>query len=75
MIEEKSGRPCSKRPGSSGSQPSDLTFLMGGLFVAGQSVKVFYGLPHALVGLLQAVIVLSVTASDFFVRYRMRRVR
>lgn len=52
-----------------------IAFLMGGLFVAGQSVKVFYGLPHALVGLLQAVIVLSVTASDFFVRYRMRRVR
>ena len=52
-----------------------VAFLMGGLFVAGQNVKAFYGLPHALVGLLQAVIVLSVAASDFFVRYRMRWAR
>jgi simple sugar transport system permease protein len=52
-----------------------VAFLMGGLFVAGQSIKVFHGLPHALVGLLQAIIVLSVVASDFFVRYRVRLAR
>ena len=49
-----------------------VAFLMGGLYVAGESMKVFYSLPDALVGLFQAVIVLSVTASEFFVRYRLR---
>ncbi len=46
--------------------------LMGGLYVAGESMKVFYSLPDALVGLIQAIVVLSVTASEFFVRYRLR---
>ncbi|MDA0230403.1 MAG: ABC transporter permease [Proteobacteria bacterium] len=49
-----------------------VAFLMGGLYVAGDSMKVFYSLPDALVGLFQAAIVLSVTASEFFVRYRLR---
>ncbi len=49
-----------------------VSFLMGGLYVAGESMKVFYSLPDALVGLFQAVIVLSVTASEFFARYRLR---
>tara|TARA_Y100000588_G_scaffold173098_2_gene186948 strand:- start:319 stop:1416 length:1098 start_codon:yes stop_codon:yes gene_type:complete len=49
-----------------------VAFLMGGLYVAGESMKVFYSLPDALVGLFQAIIVLSVTASEFFVRYRLR---
>ena len=49
-----------------------VAFLMGSLFVAGESMKVFYSLPDALVGLIQAIIVLSVTASEFFVRYRLR---
>jgi len=49
-----------------------VAFLMGGLYVAGESMKVFYNLPDALVGLIQAIIVLSVTASEFFVRYRLR---
>lgn len=49
-----------------------VAFLMGSLFVAGESMKVFYSLPDALVGLIQAIIVLSITASEFFVRYRLR---
>lgn len=49
-----------------------VAFLMGGLYVAGESMKVFYSLPDALVGLIQAIIVLSVTASEFFIRYRLR---
>jgi len=52
-----------------------VAFLMGGLYVAGQSIKVFYSLPAATVGLIQAIIVLSVTASDFFIRYRLHRAR
>ena len=45
---------------------------MGGLYVAGDSMKVFYSLPDALVGLIQAIMVLSITASEFFIRYRLR---
>lgn len=46
--------------------------LVGVLFVAGQSLQVFYGIPGAMIQLIQAVIVISVAASDFFVRHRMR---
>jgi simple sugar transport system permease protein len=46
--------------------------LVGVLFVAGQSLQVFYGIPGAMVQLIQAVIVISVAASDFLVRHRVR---
>jgi simple sugar transport system permease protein len=52
-----------------------VAFLMGGLFVAGQNLQVFYNLPAAVVGLIQAIIVMSVAASEFFIRYRLRWVR
>ncbi len=52
-----------------------VAFLIGGLYAAGQSVKVFYSLPQALVSLIQAIIVMCVAASDFLVRYRVRWVR
>ena len=52
-----------------------VAFLIGGLFAAGQSVKVFYSLPQALVSLNQAIIVMCVAASDFLVRYRVRWAR
>tara|TARA_Y100001936_G_scaffold254179_1_gene326687 strand:+ start:36793 stop:37899 length:1107 start_codon:yes stop_codon:yes gene_type:complete len=52
-----------------------VAFLMGGLYVAGDSLKVFYNLPDAIVGLIQAIVVLSVAASEFFVRYRVRIAR
>ena len=52
-----------------------VSFLIGGLFVAGLSIKSFYGLPNAMVQLIQAIIVLCVAASHFFVSYRVRWVR
>ena len=52
-----------------------VAFLIGGLYVAGESLKVIYGLPAALVGLIQAIIVLTVISSEFFIRYRLRLVR
>ena len=45
---------------------------MGGLYVACDSLKVFYNLPSALVGLIQAIMVLSVATSEFFMRYRIK---
>lgn len=47
-----------------------VAFLMAGLFVAGDSLQVFYGLPAAMVGLIQALMVMCVVGSEFFVRYR-----
>ncbi|MAR79498.1 MAG: ABC transporter permease [Rhodospirillaceae bacterium] len=58
----------------SGNQPFKIVlvaFLMGGLYVAGESMKVFYNLPDSIIGLIQAIIVLSITASEFFIRYRL----
>jgi ABC-type uncharacterized transport system permease subunit len=52
-----------------------VSFLMGGLAVAGQAMKVFYGVPVSVVGLIQATIVLSIAASEFFVHHRVRFVR
>ncbi|MBM3508583.1 MAG: ABC transporter permease [Alphaproteobacteria bacterium] len=52
-----------------------VAILIGGLYTAGQSIKGFYGVPEALVQLLQAVIVLCVAASQFFVSYRLRLAR
>ena len=49
-----------------------VAVLMGSLYVAGESMKIFYSLPDALVGLIQAIIVISATASEFFIRYRLR---
>jgi general nucleoside transport system permease protein len=45
------------------------------LFVAGQSLQVFYQIPGAMVQLVQAIVVICVAASDFFIRYRVRWVR
>jgi simple sugar transport system permease protein len=45
------------------------------LFVAGQSLQVFYQIPAAMVQLIQALIVISVAGSDFFIRHRVRRIR
>ncbi len=49
-----------------------VAFLMGSLYVAGDSLKVFYNLPSALVSLIQAIIVLSVASSEFFIRYKIK---
>ena len=47
----------------------------GVLFVAGQSLQVFYQIPGAMVQLIQAIIVISVAASEFFIRHRVHWVR
>lgn len=40
------------------------------LFVAGQSLQVFYQIPGSMVQLIQAVIVITVASAEFFIRYR-----
>ncbi|SFH12345.1 ABC transporter permease [Methylobacterium gossipiicola] len=52
-----------------------VALFVGTLFVAGQSLQVFYQIPASAVQLLQAVIVLCVAASDFFIRHRLRWLR
>ncbi len=42
------------------------------LMVAGQSLQVFYQIPFAMVQLIQAIIVICVAASDFFIRHRVQ---
>lgn len=49
--------------------------FVGVLFVAGQSLQVFYQIPGAMVQLIQAIIVISVAASEFFIRHRVHWVR
>lgn len=43
------------------------------LMVAGQSLQVFYQIPFAMVQLIQAIMVILVAASEFFIRHRIRR--
>ena len=45
------------------------------LFVAGQSLQVFYQIPAAMVELIQAIIVICVAASEFAMRHRVKLVR
>lgn len=46
------------------------TFAVAGLFTAGDTLKAFYQLPLAVILVVEAVILLSVVAVDFFARYR-----
>ncbi len=48
--------------------------LIAVLMVAGQSLQVFYQIPFAMVQLIQAIIVICVAASEFFIHYRLRLV-
>jgi simple sugar transport system permease protein len=52
-----------------------VALFVGVLFVAGQSLQVFYQIPGSMVQLIQAIIVISVAASEFFVRHRVHWVR
>jgi simple sugar transport system permease protein len=52
-----------------------VAFLLGGLYVAGQNLKVFYELPASVVGLIEAIIVMCVASSEFLIRHRLRWVR
>ena len=47
-----------------------VAVLVAVLFVAGRSLQVFYQIPFSMVQLIQAILVISVAASDFFVRHR-----
>ena len=51
-----------------------VALLVAALFVTGRSLQVFYQVPFAMVQLIQAIIVISVAASDFFIRHRLQRV-
>ncbi len=47
-----------------------VAILIAMLFVVGQSLQIFYQIPFAMVQMIQAIIVMCVAASDFFIRHR-----
>jgi general nucleoside transport system permease protein len=49
-----------------------VAFLIAMLFVTGQSLQIFYQIPFAMVQMIQAIIVMCVAASEFFIRHRVR---
>lgn len=49
--------------------------LIATLFVAGRNLQVFYQIPFAMVQLIQAILVICVASSDFFIRHRVRRIQ
>ena len=51
-----------------------VALMVATLFVAGRSLQVFYQVPFSMVQLIQAIIVISVACSEFFIRHRIRRV-
>ncbi|CAN5449368.1 ABC transporter permease [soil metagenome] len=53
---------------------SVVALLVAALFVTGRSLQVFYQVPFSMVQLIQAVIVICVACSDFFIRHRLRRI-
>jgi simple sugar transport system permease protein len=53
---------------------SVVAILIAGLFITGRSLQVFYQIPFSMVQLIQAIIVICVASSDFFIRHRMRRI-
>lgn len=52
---------------------SGVAVLVATLFIAGRNLQVFYQVPFSMVQLIQAVIVIVVASSDFFIRHRLRR--
>lgn len=52
-----------------------VALLIATLFIAGRSLQVFYQIPFSMVQLIQAIIVICVASSDFFIRHRVRRIR
>jgi simple sugar transport system permease protein len=51
---------------------SVVAMLVAMLFVAGRNLQVFYQIPFSMVQLIQAIIVICVASSDFFIRHRIR---
>jgi simple sugar transport system permease protein len=52
-----------------------VAILIALLFVTGQSLQVFYQVPFSVVQLIQAIIVIAVATSEFFIRHRIHWVR
>jgi general nucleoside transport system permease protein len=52
-----------------------VSLLVAVLYVVGQSLQVFYQIPGSMVQLIQAIIVICVAASEFFIQHRLRWVR
>ena len=50
-----------------------VAILFSMLMIGGQSLQVFYQVPFAMVQLVQAIIVMTVAGSEFFLRYKIRR--
>lgn len=50
-------------------------FLIGVLSITGQTLQVFYQIPFTMVQLIEAIIVMSVASSEFFIRHRIRWIR
>ena len=52
-----------------------VAFLVAVLYVTGQTLQVFYQIPFTMVQLIQAIIVIAVASSEFFIRHRIRWTR
>jgi ABC-type uncharacterized transport system permease subunit len=52
-----------------------VALLVAMLFVAGRNLQVFYQVPFSMVQLIQAILVICVASSDFFIRHRLRRIQ
>jgi simple sugar transport system permease protein len=48
-----------------------VAFLVALLFAGGNSLQIFYQVPFSMVQLIQAIIVMTVAASDFLIRHRL----
>ncbi|PKU23445.1 ABC transporter permease [Telmatospirillum siberiense] len=49
-----------------------VAVLIAVLFVTGQSLQIFYQIPFSMVQLIEAIIVMTVAASEFLIRHRLR---
>jgi general nucleoside transport system permease protein len=49
-----------------------VAVLIAMLFVTGQNFQIFYQIPFSMVQMIQAIIVMCVAASEFFIRHRIR---
>jgi general nucleoside transport system permease protein len=50
-------------------------FLIAVLFIVGQTLQVFYQIPFTMVQMIEAIIVMSVASSEFFIRHRIHLIR
>jgi ABC-type uncharacterized transport system permease subunit len=50
-------------------------FLIAVLFIAGQTLQVFYQIPFTMVQMIEAIIVIAVASSEFLIRHRIRWIR